>query len=722
MRTSFTQHAASGRPGAGRAVCGRGRRLALRWLLALAMSLVGLITTCAPVLAAGPSAEHFGGTELEDRFGQSVSGEVIGAPGDGEGVGAAWDGREELQGAGEAGKAEFGYSVAESADGETLLVGGPGDDEGVGAVWAFTRSSGQWLQHGEKLIPESGDGFGGSVAVSGDGGTALVSGRESTWVLTRTGEEWTRQARLPAAGEVALSADGQTALVGSRVFTLSGEQWTQQADLTAEGHEPFARSVALSADGDTALIGGTEVAWVFTRSDGQWSFQSRLSWEPGGYLFGSSVALSAGGETALIGSPGCACGPEAQGTGGALAFGRFGSTWLPESKNLAEDTGEFTESSLVESEFGESVWLSGEGSTAVVGAPQYGGPGYPIGAVFRISGFLTPPKPPTALTKPATSVTASSATLNGTVYPNHIQVTECRFEYGPTPSYGSSAPCVQEPSDRANSVSVSATVEGLREDTPYHFRLVAANAVGARYGDDATFTTQAAVTSPPEYGRCMKVKAGTGSYANSGCTTAGGKATYEWFPGAERTGLTMQTKGHADIQLQSIGGIRVTCTAQTGTGEFTSRKSVGEVVLTLTGCERLGAKCTSAGAAEGEIVTAPLEGVLGIVAQGATSAKDKIGLDLFPAGRLGPMMEFACGSAQVSVGGSVLVPIATGKMGSSATLSYVQEEGRQKLEGFVGAAKDVLGLSFDERPAEACGLTLKTTEKYEQALEVNAAA
>ena len=85
-----------------------------------------------------------------------------------------------LSGGGESGQGNFGSSVALSGDGNTALIGGFADNNFVGAAWAFTRSASTWTQEGPKLTAsdESGaGGFGGSVALSGDGRTALIGGQ-----------------------------------------------------------------------------------------------------------------------------------------------------------------------------------------------------------------------------------------------------------------------------------------------------------------------------------------------------------------------------------------------------------------------------------------------------------------------------------------------------------------------------------------------------------------
>jgi hypothetical protein len=302
-----------------------------------------------------------------------------------------------LVGAGKRGTAEFGTSVALSADGDTALIGGPSDHNNVGAAWVFTRSGSTWAQQGKKLTGkgESGGGqFGQSVALSADGNTALIGGpsceqcgRGAAWVFVRSGSIWNQQGRdltgrggTPIANfgvSVALSADGNTALIGgvdnngdvgaAWVFTRSDSRWTQQGKkLTGSGEAgagDFAYSVALSADGDTALIGGPSdhnnvgAAWVFTRSGSTWAQQGKKltgKGESGGGQFGSSVAVSGDGDTALVGGP-----YGKADVGAAWLFRRSGSTWHPEGKRLAGSGGT--------NSFGFSVALSSDGNTALIG-------------------------------------------------------------------------------------------------------------------------------------------------------------------------------------------------------------------------------------------------------------------------------------------------------------------------------------------------------------------
>ena len=273
---------------------------------------------------------------------------------------------------GESGSGAFGTRVALSADGDAALIGALGDNGQAGGTWVFMRSGSTWSQQGAKLTGsgESADGrFGSGLALSSDGNTALIGGPYdrrligggSVWAFTRSGSVWTQQGpklvpsdntQTAFGGVVALSADGDTALIAGGspadgrawVFTRSGSSWSQQGSRLTSGSpsadtNAFGASAALSSDGNVAMIGdpsdnpagdhtgiGPGAAWVFTRSAGVWSRQGGKLTPldeagPGG--FGQSVALSSDdGSIALIGGP-----ADGSSSGAAWVFGRSGSRW-----------------------------------------------------------------------------------------------------------------------------------------------------------------------------------------------------------------------------------------------------------------------------------------------------------------------------------------------------------------------------------------------------------
>jgi hypothetical protein len=99
---------------------------------------------------------------------------------------------------------------------------------------------------------------------------------------------------------------------------------------------------------------------------------------------------------------------------------------------------------------------------------------------------LTVTGPPVVTTSPATNVTSSSATLNGSLDP-HGLTTSVHFQYGTTTSYGHTTPMQSQTGNTFR--NISANINGLSTDTTYHFRIVATNSAGTRYGSDRTFTT-----------------------------------------------------------------------------------------------------------------------------------------------------------------------------------------------------------------------------------------
>ncbi len=64
------------------------------------------------------------------------------------------------------------------------------------------------------------------------------------------------------------------------------------------------------------------------------------------------------------------------------------------------------------------------------------------GTVFRWGPLVTLPD---VSTEPASVVQSTAASVHGTVNPDGIPVTVCRFEYGTSEAYGQSAPCVPGP-------------------------------------------------------------------------------------------------------------------------------------------------------------------------------------------------------------------------------------------------------------------------------------
>ena len=304
----------------------------------------------------------------------------------------------ELTASDEIGTGRLGHSVALSADGSTAIVGGYDDNSNVGAAWVYVRdNAGNWTQQ-QKLFAADTVGTnifqGYSVSLSGDGNTALVGGENdnsgvgATWVYTRSSGTWTKKAKLIGTGAtgnanqgvaVALSSDGLTAIVGGStdntqigaawIFTFDGSNWNQVGGkLTpndATGSPVFGQSVAISSDGTTAIIGGAGdnntigAAWVFILSTGSWIQQgSKLTGQV------TSAVPAFGHSVGLSGDGNTAivgAPDDANGDGTVTIFVCNGGVWSQQGPVLSAsdaNTG---------ADQGESVALSADGNTAIIG-------------------------------------------------------------------------------------------------------------------------------------------------------------------------------------------------------------------------------------------------------------------------------------------------------------------------------------------------------------------
>jgi alpha-tubulin suppressor-like RCC1 family protein len=126
-----------------------------------------------------------------------------------------------------------------------------------------------------------------------------------------------------------------------------------------------------------------------------------------------------------------------------------------------------------------------------------------------------PPAFPTVTTLGATTITATTAVLNGIVNPNS---SDCivSFDYGSTTAYGTHVAGMPSSVSGSNDSAVTFTLAGLSAGTTYHYRINAASAVGTSNGSDQTFATLGDVTAT--YDAATDVPLTTSSsYTATGC-------------------------------------------------------------------------------------------------------------------------------------------------------------------------------------------------------------
>jgi len=323
---------------------------------------------------------------------------------------ATWSQQQKLTASDAEASDDFGISVSISDDGNTAIIGAQMEDTtatNAGSVYIFTRSGTTWSQQAkiQASDAEASDQFGSSVSISDDGNTAIIGAQyEDTtatdagaaYIFTRSGTTWSQQAKIQASDaetndyfgfSVSISGDGDTAIVSAYledtsgtsagsayIFTRSGTTWSQQAKIQASdaaANDYFGWAVSISDDGNTAIIGAWRedttatdagAAYIFTRSGTTWSQQAKIqaSDAEASDNFGLSVFISGDGDTAIIGAP-TEDFSSLTNNGAAYIFTRSGTTWSQQAKIQASDpeTGDY---------FGQSVSVSDDGNTAIVGA------------------------------------------------------------------------------------------------------------------------------------------------------------------------------------------------------------------------------------------------------------------------------------------------------------------------------------------------------------------
>lgn len=271
---------------------------------------------------------------------------------------------------------QLGWSVALSADGNTLAAGANGEDSaspGVngdgtsngaadsGATYVFTRAGTTWSQQAyvKAWNPTSDDDFGFAVTLSFDGNTLAVGarGEDSSMGGIQSGTSYTDDDSTQQAG-------------AAYVFTRTGTTWTQQAyvkpDFVGFGGDFFAGSLSLSSDGnllvsgapgEDSLVSNSGAAWVFRRSGTTWAQDGQLKASNAGDndQFGSTVAIAGGGGTILVSSPMEDGANDASSDTGAVYSFTHQTSWTEAAfTNMAPDAGD---------QFGFAIAISADSMT-----------------------------------------------------------------------------------------------------------------------------------------------------------------------------------------------------------------------------------------------------------------------------------------------------------------------------------------------------------------------
>jgi hypothetical protein len=231
----------------------------------------------------------------------------------------------------------------------------------------------------------------------------------------------------------------------------------------------------------------------------------------------------------------------------------------------------------------------------------------------------------------------------------------------------------------------------------------------------------ALAATAPQLGRCIKVAKHTGAFGNDKCGSAKpGNGEWEWTPGAVKTGFTISA---TSVHFEDVSEESIKCTGASGAGSYEGDDRVVGVSTTFRGCTGRSSKCSSAGAAAGEIVSEPLEGEF-------VRVRSESVIHLFPANSTGPLWSFKCGPDSIAIIGSVLGRPGDAKMSATTTWGFIAQRGlEQEFTEYENVAGEHVRAALEEELTEPgleteledVALTLKARLTSEEPLELNAA-
>ena len=296
-------------------------------------------------------------------------------------------------------RAEFGYSVALSADGGILAVGSNNFVEATGSslgkVSVLKWHENDWRALGPPIDGEVNSGFGAAVALSDDG-TVLAVGAlfqeqsGQVTVFTWEGTSWNQRGdslipNNPMPNDlfgiaVAVSFDGSVVACGAaqsiagnpglvQVYRWNGTRYIQQGSTLFgfRSNANFGISVSLSGDGSILAVGASDSSSVtvfqYVTQHAEWFQIGQTLFGVPRELFGWSVRLSLAGDTLVVGRPWNDANGSNSGRASVFRLSSDTNQWLPVGQGLYGAAGD---------EFGLSVSISRDGTRIAVGATEAG--------------------------------------------------------------------------------------------------------------------------------------------------------------------------------------------------------------------------------------------------------------------------------------------------------------------------------------------------------------
>ncbi len=389
----------------------------------------------------------------------------------------------------------FWSAIVSSADGTRLAA----VDGNSGCIWISSDGGLAWTQ---SSAPPS-----ASIASSADG-THLAAVGGGIYISTNSGLTWTQSSASGGWSAIASSADGTRLAASYTIGEGAGDTYTStDGGLTwTNQYNPGLGLISIVSSAD-----GTRLAAIDDLSTTGLGGDPNNIWTSTGALSGLTPGTTYHYRLVGINNGGTSLGADLTFT---TAVGLPTVTTLPASGvtatnatlNATVNTGGLNTAAYFEygldtnyGSFTLTNRLTATNTTLAV-ALQAGsllpGTTYHFQIVgFNSAGmalgrdltFTTPPLAPVVTTLMATSVTASNATLNGTINPGG-DATTAYFQYGPDTNYGGFT-LTNNLVATNTTLAVASQAGSLLPGTTYHFQIVGLNSAGMALGGDLTFTT-----------------------------------------------------------------------------------------------------------------------------------------------------------------------------------------------------------------------------------------
>ena len=304
---------------------------------------------------------------------------------------------------------QFGTSVSTNSDGTKVIVGAFYEDTGgsnAGSAYIFAYDGSSWTQEAKIQASDiqSGDYFGVSVAMSGDGTKVIVGAYHedtgganagSAYIFAYDGSSWSQEAKIQASDiqvtdyfgySVSMNSAATKVIVGAYtedtggsnagsayIFAYDGSSWSQEAKIMASDpalDDYFGYSVSMNSAATKVIVGayGEDTgglsagsAYIFAYDGSSWTQEAKIQASDiqAGDYFGYSVSMSGDGTKVIVGA-------NLEDSGGANAgsayiFAYDGSSWTQEAKIQASDI-------QANDQFGASTTMNSDGTKVLVGA------------------------------------------------------------------------------------------------------------------------------------------------------------------------------------------------------------------------------------------------------------------------------------------------------------------------------------------------------------------